>query len=217
MKTKRTAVRSTGWVTACMRRRSLCLPAGVVVLATLLAPRGYCQAVPAGQLRVDVVRGEGDVHRPGDKAGTAIEIAVLNEVDLPQPAAECSFAADADGPSVRLEKELAMLNLKRMSGADGKALVEGVFGNKINGPVTIRVFCSFEGKEGRAAINQVNERGAILTRNRVLVITGAMAATGISLYQVYKPGPPSAAINAPTAGSTTPQASIGITPRRFGR
>jgi len=177
-------------------------PVGLVLIA-MLTPHLWCQE-PAEQLKIKVLQGEGDVHRPGDKAGTAIEIAVLNEVDLPQPDAVCSFTSlQPDGPSVQLEKDTAALSLQRKSDADGKVLVEGIYGNKIHGSVTIQVACSFEGKKGRISINQVNERGPILTRNRVLLILGAMAGTGIGLYEAYKPGPPTASINAPTGSTGT--------------
>jgi hypothetical protein len=161
--------------------------------------------VPTEQLKIKVVRGEGDVHRPGDKAGTAIEIQVLNELDLPQADAEVTLTADADGPSVLLEKSTSAFNITRKSDIQGIARVDGVYGNKIKGPVTIKVAASFEGKSGTAAINQVNESGPLLNRTRGGILAGALAVTGVVLYEIFKPGPPTATINAPTSSTGTPK------------
>jgi hypothetical protein len=179
-------------------------------LLAMATPAAWCQAVPAEQLQIKVIKGEGDVHRPGDKTGTVIELQVLNEVELPQPDAEVELTAEPDGPSVRLEKETIPLSVKVKSNPQGVARVDGILGNKLKGPVTIHVAASFEGKKGVNTINQVNESGPVLNRTRGLILAGVLAATGIILYERFKPGPPTATINSPTSSTTGPQFSISI-------
>jgi hypothetical protein len=194
-----------------MTRRSVIAAVCLISSAGCLAPV-RCQVVPAEQLKIKVLKGEGDTHRPGDKSGTVLEVQVLTEVDLPQPEAEVTFTADQDGPSVRAGKDTKPLNLKVRSNAQGIARVEGVLGNKIKGPVTIRLNASFEGRTGADTINQVNESGPVLNRTRGGILAGALAATGVILYEVLKPGPPTATINPPTAttgGPKRPQFTIG--------
>src|SRR5215471_603934 len=141
--------------------RGLAITVGYLIISAGCVSPVLCQVVPAEQLKIKVIKGEGDTHRPGDKLGTVLEVQVLTEVDLPQPEAEVTFTADADGPSVRVGKDTKPLSLKVRSNAQGIARVEGVLGNKIKGPVTIRLNASFEGRSGAETINQVNESGPV--------------------------------------------------------
>jgi hypothetical protein len=176
----------------------------LLLLALCVSPI-RSQVVPTEQLKIKVLKGESDIHRPGDKQGTVIEIQVLNEVDLPQADAEVTFAADADVPSVSLEKDTAALNVTRKSDIQGIARIEGIYGNKLKGSVTIRVTASFEGKSATSTINQVNQSGPLLNRKRGGILAGVLATTGIVLYEILKPGPPTATINAPTSSTGSPK------------
>jgi hypothetical protein len=188
----------------------------VLLLALCVSPL-RSQVVPTEQLRIKVLKGEGDVHRPGDKQGTVVEIQVLNEVDLPQADAEVTLTADADGPSVRLDKDAAGLNITRKSDIQGIARIEGIYGNKLKGAVTIKVAASFEGKTATNTINQVNESGPLLNRKRGGILAGVLATTGIVLYEILKPGPPTATINAPTSSTGSPKNVVRGPVTRVGR
>jgi hypothetical protein len=174
-----------------------------------------CQVVPAEQLKIVVKQGEGDSHRPGDKTGSTIVVQVLNEVELPQPEADVNFSSDQEGASVLFDGDKTFVTVR--SDAQGMARVPGVRGNKVKGAVTIRVTASFEGKSGTTPINQINVSGPILNRTRGGILAGALAATGVILYEVFKPGPPTATINSPTATTTSPQTAAPKMVLRVGR
>jgi hypothetical protein len=185
-----------------------------VVLCTAGLPAN-CQVVPTDQLKITVKKGEGDSHRPGDKTGTAISVQVLNEVDLPQSEAEVTFRCESKRACVFLDRDKAKVST--MSNSEGVALVEGVRGNGVRGAVTVYVDAMFEDKKGTATINQVNDRAPIWTKKRVGLLAGTLAITGIVLYEILKPGPPTLTGNnsGSTVGPPTGGASIGV-PQAFG-
>lgn len=204
--------------THCTESGPLCRIEGILQRALLVLVSGLSivglqtarsQVAPAEQLTIKVdcqtCKGEGDVHRPGDKRGSTVVVQVLNEVGLPQPEADVKFMADQQGPSVFFGDGKDFVTVR--TDAEGFATVPGIRGNNVKGAVTLHVSASFEGKTGSLNINQVNERGPVLNRTRGAVLAGALATTGIVLYEVYKPGPPTASINqaTPTAGGPSSQ------------
>jgi len=84
------------------------------------------------------------------------------------------------------------------SDADGVVRVTGVFGNKVVGASTIQITATFEGKSGHGAIPQLNDRGPLLSPKQKIAVAGALAATGVILYEVLKPGPPSGQLGSPS-------------------
>src|ERR1044071_2562149 len=153
--------------------RKCCAALFFTLLLLLLAFPGNSQPVPTGQLRIKVVKGEGDTHLPGDHVGKPLEVEVRNDVDLPQPAAEVVFTVPPEGPHVWLAKDKSkkpLVELKVVSDDEGIARVDNLVGKKPLGPVAIDVKASYAGKSGANTINQVVQRGPAISRKMAFVI-----------------------------------------------
>jgi hypothetical protein len=189
---------------------------GAALFASLLVSRPvFAQTPPAEQLKV-VVADETKQYRQGDKKPIPIKVQVLNEVDIPQPAAEVTFIAPpADGPTVTFDTEITAdqncavpVNepdkICVKSNDEGFVTLARVIGNDIKGLVTVSVSASFEGKNGTQTVNRTIQ-GRFWTRNRKIIATGAAAATAVLLYEFLKPGPPNGNVsNTPTATVSAP-------------
>ena len=119
----------------------------------------------------------------------------------PKKASVKKTSKPAEPAAVWLEKD--QTKVERTSDPDGNATVGNVFGNKIKGPSSVSVACSFEGKTGSVQIPQLNDRGPFCTTKCKVIIAGTLAGTGIVLYEILKPGPPTASINIPSVTATT--------------
>jgi hypothetical protein len=183
----------------------------------LTAPRAHSQTAAAGQLKIKILKGDNETHLPTDRAGKPLEVEVRNDVDLPQPDAQVSFAVKPDSAPVWLVKDKAKkpLDIKVTADDQGIARIENIHGLKPRGPVQISVKAAFAGKEGMSTINQVVDRGPWLTRKRATILGAVLATTGIVLYEVFKAGPPTASIGAPT--STTGPQVVALPQIRIGR
>jgi hypothetical protein len=188
---------------------------GAALFASLLVSRPvFAQTPPAEQLKI-VVADETKQYRQGDKKPIPIKVQVLNEVDIPQPAAEVTFLAPpADGPAVTFDTEITAdqncavpVNepdkICVKSNDEGFVTLARVIGNDIKGPVTVSVSASFEGKSGTQTVIRTIQ-GRFWTKNRKIVAAGAAAATAALLYEFLKPGPPTGNVTGATATVAPP-------------
>jgi hypothetical protein len=172
------------------------------------------QAVEGGQLQIATIKGEGSEHIPRDKVGSEIQVQVLDELQLPKQGVEVTFEApdDPNKPSVRFG--INKTSAKAMTNDLGFASVKGVFGNGVRGPVTIKVSATFEEKTATAEIKQSNVRGPFWNRRTGEYLGGALATIGVVLYEILKPGPPTATVQTPTSSTQGPSGTTSSVRRR---
>ncbi|SPE31270.1 exported hypothetical protein [Candidatus Sulfopaludibacter sp. SbA6] len=160
------------------------------------------QALPEGQLRIDVQRGADAVHPAHERSGIEIIIAVYDEKDRPVPAATMAFSAPESGPGARFVNGSA--TAEASTDEQGIAHVAGLRGNSVAGQYKIHIVASFGGKTGSTDLSQTNEKAPLVTAKRVSILGAICAAVVIPLVALRPRTQPKATIS-----TATPSGPVG--------
>jgi len=171
-------------------------------------PANLKKAASSEQLAITVCQGDGAKHAIDEKQGVPIDIAVTDDFGRPQAGADVGFwrpekeKDKKNQPNIVLPNDAPSATLK--SDANGRAQLTDVRGNRIKGLVPIRVTATFEGRSGEASLTHENVT-PFWTKKKSGIFASAAGVAAIILYEVFKPGPPTATINTPTSTASSPQ------------
>ena len=161
-------------------------------------------AVPAENLKLVVVEGEGGINNIRQHTTQLVTVRVEDENQRPVSGAVVVFALPTDGPSGAFQNGAKTLTVT--TNEQGLASARGLKPNTVSGEMVIHVNASYEGRAGRATITQFNMTvpsakagsGKLLV---ILALVGAAAAGG-AYAGLHKSGSASSA--------TQPSASVPI-------
>jgi hypothetical protein len=135
-------------------------------------------------LKVVVVQGQDTITMLRERSTTEIIVEIRDEDDRRVPGAIVVFSLPAIGPSAVFANGAKITTV--VADAQGRASVVGLRANDVAGRYQIRVNASFQGKSGRAVIDQNNKKKEWISSKKLLIL-GAVAAAVVIVC--CRPGP----------------------------
>ncbi len=144
-------------------------------------------AQPAGQLKIEVLEGDGAQNDINAGTATAPKVRVLNESGNPVEGAEVVFQLPMGGPSGVFSGWVRTQTLR--TDASGVAAASGLTPNEIAGDFNIKVTVTDGNSRGAATIPQTNVRiAAKRSHTTRWIIIGAIAAGAVAAIAVAASG-----------------------------
>lgn len=159
------------------------------LLCWQLLSTSMLRAQDPGGLRITVLAGEGATNSIGTGQATAPVIQILDAQGNPAAGAQVTFQSPPTGPSVTFYGAAHTATVE--TDREGRAAPSTILANTYEGPFTIAISASHQGRTATAAVQQTNTAPEPPRKKRFFtarVVAGIAAAVTIIIIAIARSG-----------------------------